>query len=121
MCLILVKKEQRICKNNDFKFLYSNGIKLKTRGLTIYYHKSEIGHHMGIVVSRKIGNAVVRNKFKRRIRAWFPFFTKNTHIPYDIVVVATHPTIAQLGADALMERMNHMLIKLLDQRKTYEI
>lgn len=116
-----MKKEQRICKNNDFKFLYSNGIKLKTRGLTIYYRKSETSHHMGIVVSRKIGNAVVRNKFKRHIRAWFTCFTKNMLIPYDMVVVATHPTIVQLEFNALVDHMNHMLLKLLNLNKTYEI
>lgn len=76
---------------------------------------------MGIVVSRKIGNAVVRNKFKRRIRAWFSYFTKNTPIPYDIVIIATHPTITQLEFDALVGRINHMLLKLLTPGKTYEI
>ena len=46
---------------------------------------------LGITVSRKVGNAVVRNRFKRRIRAWFRANREELAAPVDLVVIARLP------------------------------
>lgn len=43
---------------------------------------------LGITASRKVGNAVVRNRFKRRIRAWFRARRSELPAHLDLVVIA---------------------------------
>jgi len=57
---------------------------------------------IGITVSRKVGNAVVRNRFKRRIREWFRAHRDELDPPVDLVVIARRPggrlSLAELDA-----------------------
>ena len=43
---------------------------------------------LGVTVSRKVGNAVVRNSVKRRIREWFRGSRAEFCTPVDLVVIA---------------------------------
>ena len=59
-------------RNNDFRALYREGVKVRLQGVVLYGRFSGFEtHRMGIVASRKIGSAVVRNRFKRRMRTFF--------------------------------------------------
>jgi ribonuclease P protein component len=51
---------------------------------------------LGIVVSRKIGNAVVRNRFKRRVRVCFDRLRNRFRFVFDLVVTARTPSAALL-------------------------
>lgn len=46
------------------------------------------GPRLGLTVSRKVGNAVVRNRVKRRIREWFRASRATWPGAWDIVVIA---------------------------------
>ena len=50
---------------------------------------------LGLTVSRKIGNAVMRNRVKRQVREFFRHQQKNFTVPVDFSVVA------KLGAASL--------------------
>ena len=52
---------------------------------------------LGITASRKVGNAVVRNRVKRRIREWFRRDGQTLIAGYDAVVIA-RVAAAGLGA-----------------------
>lgn len=43
---------------------------------------------LGVTVSKKVGNAVVRNSVKRRIREWFRGSRASFCAPVDLVVIA---------------------------------
>lgn len=64
-------KKKNILKNNrDFNRIIQNNKPYKYKDYVIYIEKVELeNYHFGISVSKKIGNAVVRNKLKRQIRA----------------------------------------------------
>lgn len=66
-----MKVKFRIKKNTDFDRIIKNGIHLKSDILNIHVLKNEnVGHiRVGVSASTKLGNAVVRNKIKRQIRA----------------------------------------------------
>ena len=55
---------------------------------------------LGITVSRKVGNAVVRNRFKRRVRAWFRARRGELDAGLDLVVIA-RPLGGSLSFDDL--------------------
>ncbi len=83
-------------KNKEFKKVYENGKSYATRNLVIYCLDYEKGkkNRYGLSVSKKIGNAVVRNKLKRRLREIIREFEKEKDFTgYDIIFIARKPVI----------------------------
>ena len=107
-----MKREQRLRKNNDFRVLYREGVKVRLQGLVLYGRSSGFEvHRMGIVISRKIGSAVVRNRFKRRMRTFFEEL-KTLPVPCDVVWIATQPQAAQWSFAELQIHVKEGLEKL---------
>ena len=91
-----MKREQRLRRNNDFRALYRGGVKVRLQGVVLYGRFPGFEtHRMGIVASRKVGSAVVRNRFKRRMRTFFELFREKVPVPCDAVWIATQPQAAQ--------------------------
>ncbi len=63
----MLPKKYRLRKNKDFKKIYRNGRSFVGRSVVLVCKKSD-GINIGFSVSKKIGNAVQRNKFKRMLR-----------------------------------------------------
>lgn len=65
-----MKKINIVKKNEDFKRAITKGKQKKYELFNIYIERTNNQvHHFGISVSKKIGNAVVRNKTKRRLKS----------------------------------------------------
>lgn len=63
-------KKINILKNSrDFTKIMKNNRSYKSKYYFIYVEKTEELYHFGISVSKKIGNAVTRNRYKRQIRS----------------------------------------------------
>jgi ribonuclease P protein component len=58
---------------------------------------------LGVTVSRKVGNAVVRNRVKRRIREWFRRYGSSLVAGRDIVVIARSAAAPLSGSDVSSE------------------
>lgn len=64
-----MKRANRIRKNNDFKKVISKHHILKSSEYTIYSDKNDLGYvRVGVSVSSKLGNAVIRNRLKRQTK-----------------------------------------------------
>ena len=64
-----MKKERRIKKSEEFQSMIKNKKHIASNLFVIYYkQKEEEKNRVGISVSKKLGNAVVRNKLKRQVR-----------------------------------------------------
>ena len=63
-------KVQRLKKRKEFLFLASFGRKASTPGLVLQlFDREDMGNaRVGFTVTKKIGNAVVRNRVRRRLR-----------------------------------------------------
>lgn len=66
------------------------------------------GSRLGITASRKVGGAVVRNRFKRRVRAWFRARRSEFAEEVDLVVIARQPG-AQLSFEQLDQRLSGLM------------
>lgn len=82
-------KKINIVKNNrEFNNIINTGNKFKSDIFTICMLKNEFNYNRyGIAISKKIGNAVVRNKYKRQIKDIIDDI-KITICCYDIIFIA---------------------------------
>ena len=78
-----------IKKNEDFRKVYHSGKSYANKYLVMYAKKneSETGR-LGISVSKKVGNSVVRHRIARLIRESYRLNVSKFHSGWDIVVVA---------------------------------
>ena len=82
------RKSERLRKNSDF-VAAMKGKRLSVDGLSLFYAKNAIGNfRVGISVSKKLANAVKRNRLRRRIRDGIARVLKDHSLGYDLVFVA---------------------------------
>lgn len=75
--------------NNEFSFVYRNGKSYANKYLVMYAVENGLGsNRIGISVSKKVGNSVVRHRVTRLIRESYRLNQAAFHTGYDIVVVA---------------------------------
>lgn len=92
---------ERIRKKKDFLSLYRNGSRFRGRHFSLVFRPNELGFsRLAVVVSKKVGPAVIRNKVKRRVRELFR--RNKTVLPEATdVIVVTRPEILELGPEEL--------------------
>ncbi|MCL2697261.1 MAG: ribonuclease P protein component [Oscillospiraceae bacterium] len=84
-------------KNREFNYLFKKGQNLVTYAFVCYYkpNKRRTGR-LGVMASKKIGNAVKRNRARRIIKEAFrlanPLFLEKTDKRYDFIFVARGKT-----------------------------
>ena len=75
---------KRSITTQDFKKILFNSKSLLVRDLLFYYQEYKPG--ISFIVSRKLGNAILRNKFKRRCRMLFLQKNKTHYKTLQIIV-----------------------------------
>ena len=105
-------RSDRVVRSSDFKLLSQRGKRAAGRYFVILWatrspREDLESTRIGITVSRKVGNAVVRNRVKRRIREWFRQDRHNLASTMDIVVIAK-PAAAELQSPETWETLRQM-------------
>ena len=76
-------------KNKDFQVVYQKGKSYANKYLVMYLLKNNSEENrLGISVSKKVGNSVVRHRITRLIRESYRLQESNFQNGYDIVVIA---------------------------------
>lgn len=76
-------------KRNDFQIVYKNGKSFANRYLVMYKKKNDTDRNrLGISVSKKVGNSVVRHRVTRLIRESYRLNEEKFEQGYDLIVVA---------------------------------
>lgn len=83
------KNAGKVNSSSQYSIVYKNGRSLANRTLVMYILKNEAGiNRIGISVSKKVGNSVVRHRLARLIREAYRLNGNQLKTGYDIVVVA---------------------------------
>lgn len=84
-----MKTVNRIKANEEFVLTVRKGKALKASSYVVHFRKNDLNLcRVGLSVSKKIGNAVIRNRVKRQIRAMCGMLIDFNQYSYDIVIIA---------------------------------
>lgn len=80
-------RANRLTNKREFIAMYANGTRRTVGPLLIHRKKNELGQtRLGLSVPRKVGNAVQRNRIKRRCREAFRLVLSSLPEGLDILV-----------------------------------
>ncbi len=83
-----MKVKYRVKSHEDFQKVIHDNKKVSSLGYVIYFKKNEIDHsRIGISTSKRLGNAVVRNRIRRQVRVMArDIISLNQNMDYVIIV-----------------------------------
>lgn len=84
-----MKQSESLKKNSEFRIVYQSGKSYANRYLVMYVKENNKElNRLGVSVSKKVGNSVVRHRVSRLIKESYRQNEQLYKIGYDIVVVA---------------------------------
>lgn len=100
-----------IRKNTEYQAVYKAGHSSATGLLVMYVMENgrDISR-LGISISKKVGNSVIRHRFSRKIREIFRLNKYRTKTGYDIIIVARNP-----AKEASYKSLEKDYVKLLSR------
>lgn len=107
-----MRRKYRIKKNKEFQIVFKQGKSIANRQFVIYMlHKPEEREfRIGLSVSKKIGNAVTRNRVKRLIRQVFLEEKHKIVSGKEFIIIARKPA-AEMGYHEVKSSLNHLFRK----------
>ena len=83
-----MKYSESLRKNWDFQLVYKKGTSYANRYLVMYVLKNQLNRNrIGISVSKKVGNSVVRHHLTRLIRESYRLNEEKFACGYDMIVI----------------------------------
>jgi ribonuclease P protein component len=104
-------RTDRLLRSQEFHEVSRTGRRVAVKPFVALIAGSEdvgSGHRLGVTVSRKVGNAVMRNRVKRCIRAWFRAGRGQLTGARDVVIIA-RPPAAKLGGAEIAGVLDELL------------
>lgn len=84
-----MKFSQSLKNNYEFRRLYARGKSAVTGHIAVYCRRGRRNiNQLGLTVGKKVGNAVIRNRVRRRLKEIYRLHENEFRRGFDIVVVA---------------------------------
>ena len=109
-----IGKEMRLRRRPEFVVVQTEGQKLHGRHILAIARKRSdpvLSGRLGLTVTKKVGNAVVRNRIKRMLREWMRL---HGWVPtgWDLVLVAKESAARQLHPEDFATDLSRILRSL---------
>lgn len=118
-----MQKSYRLAKREDFNKVYRFGHSTANRQVVVYYKNqpNEVHFKLGISVSKKVGNAVVRNRMRRVIKEIIRHHASRIPKHIHLIIIVRKPSI-EMDYHSLEKSIIHILkkSKLWDQGKRWK-
>ena len=106
------KKSERLLKRSEFQRVSNLGKTVQDRFFLIVYHGCDRQQsRIGLTISKKVGNAVTRNRLKRYIREFFRVNKDDIAPCFDINVIARR-NAAALSYQQALQSLKMLFSKL---------
>ena len=104
-----MKKKHRIKKNDEFQAVFQKGKSNANRQFVVYQldKEEQPNFRIGLSVSKKIGNAVVRNRIKRMVRQAITELKDEIASGKDFVIIARKPC-AEMTYEEVKKSLIHV-------------
>ena len=103
-----MERQYRLKKNRAFQYVYRRGHSVACRDLVMLCAKGR-ELKVGFSVSKKVGNAVTRNKVKRRLRECFRPYLGDVKTGQYVIVA--RPSAAKATFQSLQRDVRYLLKK----------
>lgn len=105
-----MQKKYRLRGQKVFNYVLKKGSTARSKAFILIYTPSKYPLHVGFIVSKKVGNAVIRNRTRRRLRESFRSLIPNIADNYNYVIIAK-PGIDILDSATIKETLTETLKK----------
>lgn len=103
-----MKISESLKKNHQFRFVYKYGKSYANKYLVMYVKENGTDRNrLGISVSKKVGNSVVRHRITRLIRESYRLHEAVFNSGLDIVIVA-RASAASVGYEEIEKALLHL-------------
>lgn len=103
-----MKFSESLKKTRQFQFVYRNGKSYANKYLVLYIKENGLGiNRIGISVSKKVGNSVVRHRITRLLRESYRLHENIFNSGLDMVIVA-RPGAAFVGFYEIESALLHL-------------
>jgi ribonuclease P protein component len=104
------RRSERLLRSSQYEHVAQQGRRGVSSAFVVVTAARDVGSpsRLGITASRRVGNAVVRNRIKRRIREWYRRARADLGDSRDVVVIARQPA-TRLAFDDLSRQLSGLL------------
>ncbi len=84
-----MNKKYRLRKNSEFRHVYDRGKSYANKYFVMFFIKNDFPYNrIGFATTKKLGNSVVRSKFKRRMKESYRLNSHKFKQGYDIIFLS---------------------------------
>lgn len=111
----MLSKFQSLKKNREFQSVYRSGLSKVNRCFVMIVLKNGLPYNrVGISVSKKVGNSIIRHRVTRVIREIMRLHWEDVRQGYDIVIVAR-----KSAGDSVYKKYESAILHLLKQHHLF--
>ncbi|MCP4246543.1 MAG: ribonuclease P protein component [bacterium] len=99
---LIFGRNRRLTRQRDFERVFARRCSRGDRWLVVYVDTNDLDHpRLGVKAGKRLGNAVRRNRIKRRIREAFRLHQHDLSPGLDIICIPRDAVVAQAAIDQL--------------------
>lgn len=104
-----MKNINTLKNSRDFQRVYDRGKSYANRYLVIFFRKNNLNENRaGFVTTKKLGNAVKRNKYRRRLRESYRLYQDRIEKGHDMIFLFRN-NIPEIGYAEIDSALKHIV------------